>query len=671
MIRKTIKILLVFAILAGSGTGRVCSQRSSGDILSGVSKKEVKTRPAGSAWGLDWPLGEHHPEGIDTVTYNYQRQAIPSLQSDAFATTGNLGAEGINMIFFERPQRRSFFFEDALDAWIPTFSKQRFYNVYIPMTLLSYNTGGGKQNVQDRLRATFAGNVNRKIGIGAMMDYLYSKGSYANQATKDFSFGFSGYYRGDRYQMQAFYNHFNFLNKENGGITDDLYILDPAELQGGVNSIDAKTIPTRLSATHNRLNGDEFYMNHAYNIGFHRDVEEGDTVKSVFVPVTRFIYSLDYRSGHHLFKNTNSTEGHNFWKNFYITPEGTDDNTRYWQLSNTIGVSMLEGFSKWTKFGLAAYATYEVRHYTQTEFDPAAASDPESGLTPLPAGFSIDPKTTRHLMWIGGRLSKTQGSILTYNADARFGVVGDAAGEVDIKGEINTRFRLGRDSVGITARGFFRNTAPSYLLKHFISNHFAWDNDFSKTRDFRVEGELTIPWTNTKIRAGVENIQNYVYFDSESLPRQEGGNIQIFSATLEQSLRFGIWNWVNSATYQASSNQDVLPLPAFSLYSNMFLFFKAFRVLEVQFGVDCNYYTRYYGPDYQPATMSFITQKEQQAGNFAFCDAYLTCKLYKVRFFVMFSHVNQGLFSKNYFAVPHYPLNPRKFQLGLSIDFAN
>ncbi|WP_409448333.1 putative porin [Escherichia coli] len=27
--------------------------------------------------------------------------------------------------------------------------------------------------------------------------------------------------------------------------------------------------------------------------------------------------------------------------------------------------------------------------------------------------------------------------------------------------------------------------------------------------------------------------------------------------------------------------------------------------------------------------------------------------------------------SNNYFSMPHYPLNPRKFQIGLSIDFAN
>ena len=103
----------------------------------------------------------------------------------------------------------------------------------------------------------------------------------------------------------------------------------------------------------------------------------------------------------------------------------------------------------------------------------------------------------------------------------------------------------------------------------------------------------------------------------------------------------------------------------------MFLNFKAFKVLEAQIGIDCSYYTKYYAPAYQPATMTFHTQDEMKCGNYAFCNAYATMKLYKVRFYVLYSHVNQGWFSKNYFSLPHYPLNPRTLQFGLSVDFAD
>ena len=131
-------------------------------------------------------------------------------------------------------------------------------------------------------------------------------------------------------------------------------------------------------------------------------------------------------------------------------------------------------------------------------------------------------------------------------------------------------------------------------------------------------------------------------------------------------------NWDNSVTYQTSSNENVLALPKLAVYSNLYLLFKVAGVLHVQFGVDCNYYTKYYAPAYNPATSSFHNQHEVKCGNFAFMNAYANMKLKKTRFFVMFSHFNQGMFGgDNYFSSPHYPLNPRRLQMGLSVDFTN
>ena len=251
------------------------------------------------------------------------------------------------------------------------------------------------------------------------------------------------------------------------------------------------------------------------------------------------------------------------------------------------------------------------------------------------------------------------------------GLVGDVAADIELSGIASTRIPLFGDTVPVEVKGHFRNVAQPYLLNHFISNHFAWNNDFGKTRSFRAGGAVTVPWTRTKIEAGFENLQNYVYFDTESLPAQYGGSIQIFTARLWQNFRLGILNWDNALTLQTTSKEEVLPLPLFTVYSNLYLHFRAFRVLDVQLGVDCDYYTRYYAPSYQPATMVFRRQQETKIGNYPFMNLYASCRLYKTRFFVMVSHINQGWFSRDYFSMPLYPLNPRKFQIGLSVDFAN
>ncbi|MCH5346298.1 MAG: hypothetical protein J1E63_04275, partial [Muribaculaceae bacterium] len=416
------------------------------------------------AWKTIAPLGLHKPATIDTLLYNYYQFSVPSEVSEAYATTGNLGAEGLNMIFFDRKPYSQFFFNDGLRAWLPSQDTHKFYNTRIPMTLLSYNTGGGKDNVQDRLKGEFSGNVNKRLQIGVNFDYLYSKGSYNNQAVKDLIWGGSVSYIGERWQLQAFYNHWNMLNKENGGITDDLYITDPAQLQGGQTSIDAKTIPTRLSGAHTRLVGGEFYMNNRYNMGFTRHELTPDSATiSTFVPVSSIIWTLNYHDDKHLFTNSNASEAAQFWDYNYLNNGSTRDRTTYWSLSNTVGLSLLEGFNKYAKAGLAAYATYEIRHFGQTpDTIPIAGADRPVGLSPYPFDTRLAPTATQNLLWVGGQLTKQQGRLLNYEATARIGLIGDAAGEIDVNGHVDTHFNVLGDSLTLAAYGHFENVSAPY-----------------------------------------------------------------------------------------------------------------------------------------------------------------------------------------------------------------
>lgn len=635
------------------------------------AKKPTILEPSYS-WTASQPLGLRVPSSIDTLQYNYHREFVPSMASDAWASTGNFGCAGINQIFFERKESSEFIFADALEHWIPNADNQKFYNTRIPMTLLSYSWGGGRESGQDRLKGIFSGNAGKRIQVGAMLDYLYSKGGYDRQALKDFVWGFSGSYTGDRYELQASVATFNSVNHESGGIKDDAYITDPASLQGGDPNIDAKAIPVNLSSAFSRVKGSQFRMNHRYKVGYYEEEQVNDsTINRTYIPVSSFIWTFDYKTNTHKFVNENATEDGEYFENSYLSVDGTNEETKYWRIRNTIGIDMLEGFNKYAKFGLSAYATHEVRRYTQVCDTMLTSSYKPENLTPFPE-FDIEPKTIENLLWVGGQLTKQRGSILTYGATAQFGIVGSVAGDIDVSGHLSTHIPLLGDTVSIVGEGFFRNTEASFLLKNYISNHFAWKNDFGKIRRFRVGGRIEIPRFGTTLSAGVENLQNYVYFNTLALPEQEGGSVQVFSASLSQNFRLGILHWNNRLTYQTSSNESVLPLPKLAVYSDLFLSFTVSKVLKINLGVDCNYYTNYYAPAYQPSTMSFYNQTEKKLGNYPFMNAYADMKLSKTRFFVMYSHLNQGMFGgNNYFAALHYPMNPSRFQLGISVDFAN
>lgn len=667
MMRLFIYILFIASVFSLTASAQNPAQPTS---KASSKTKLVET----TAWEAIEPLGLHQKVDVDTLEDNYYQRSIPSAISPAYACTGNLGAEGKNMIFMQQRPFGQFFLQDALLNWFPFLSNHIYYNSPIPRTQVSYNAGGGRDNSQERLTTIFTGNFNKRAQLGANFDYLYSKGSYNYQAAKHFNWGLNGSYIGDRYEFQGAWYHYNSLNMENGGITDDLYITDPAELQGGVTSINPKSIPTNLTKASTRVVGGELFLNNVYKVGYWQEKRDSVVTDSViernYVPVSSFIWTLNYKKARHKFNDSNSTEIENFFENRYLTSDGTTDLTNYWSLSNTVGVSLLEGFNKYSKFGLAAFATYETRKYTQTA-DTLDRANPEAlGLNPFPDGITaIAPTATQNLAWVGAQLTKQTGSILTFEAIGEIGVLGDAIGEIKARGHVSTSIPMLGDTVGITGYANIYNTTPPYLINNYLSNHFIWKNDFSKERRLRLGGILNIPWTNTSINIGTETLQNLIYFNDNGLPAQSSSTIQVFSATLAQNFNYGILHWDNRLTYQTTSDEYTLPLPAFSAYSNLYIKCNI-ATLKLQLGIDCDYYTKYYAPAYQPALASFHNQHEMKLGNYPFMNAYANMKLGSTRFYVMMTHVNQGLFGgNNYFSSPHYPLNPRRFQLGLSVDF--
>ena len=665
----TIWLLLLAAVvwipaMAQSSLGNTGSSKSS-------SVKKQRVEPS-VAWSVGEPLGLHYPSTIDTIHLDYHLTMVPTGVSDAWLTTGNYGAPGQNQIFMERPLTSEFFFEDAITAWMHDTGNMRYYNTRIPMTLLSHSTGGDKYSNLDRTQLEFSGNVDRKTQVGVGLDYIYSKGSYDAQADKDFTWRLFGSHIGDRYEMQTFFNHYNYTTKESGGITDDRYITDPAEVQGGETKVDNKSIPTLLTNAHSHLEGSQLWLNQRYKVGFYRYRRDSVTdtiIDRTYVPVTSFIWTLDFKHAKHQFLNSVSSEDKSFFDHTYLSLNGTDEETAYWRLRNTVGVSLLEGFNKYAKFGFALYGTHEVRRYTQA-IDTVTGTTLPEGLEAVPA--VVPHRATHNLLWLGGQLTKQRGALLRYNATAQFGVLGDAAGEIDLTGDVTTRFRMLGDTVSIKGYGYFKNLAVPYLLKNFVSNHYVWENDFDKTKRVRVGGELDIPFTWTNVNVGYETLNDYIYWDDDGLPAQHGGAIHVLSARLRQGLHFKAFNWENSVTLQTSSNEQVLPLPKFAVFSNLYATFSIARVLHVQLGVDGNYYTKYYAPAYNPATMTFHSQQETECGNFAIMNLYANFKMKQARFFVAWTHFNQKLKSGTaYFATPHYPLNPARLQVGVSVNFVN
>jgi hypothetical protein len=224
----------------------------------------------------------------------------------------------------------------------------------------------------------------------------------------------------------------------------------------------------------------------------------------------------------------------------------------------------------------------------------------------------------------------------------------------------------------IAAKAFFRNETPDYFLQHYRSNHYRWDNNFNKQYRLRVSGEIAYPtkWVKSKINMSFENITQHIYFDTDGTPKQMEKDIQVIAANLQLNITTPWINLDNSIIYQYSSS-DNLPLPALTMYNNLYYYDTWAKVLDVQIGVDMRFFTKYYAPILNPALGQFCVQTEKKIGNYPVMNVYANfyVRNLRLKLFAQYQHFNASFMNKQYFEMPNYPMAPDMFRAGVSWHF--
>ena len=669
-------------------------------------------------WHVSENLGTIQRIPADTATHMFQNTNLVEGLTGHYNYLGNLGSPRLTRLFFERRDAEPTIFMEPFSSFFIRPDEFNFTNSNVPFTNLTYYKAGNKINGEERFKSYFSVNVNKRLAFGFNFDYLYGRGYYANQSTSHFNAGLFGSYIGERYQIQAVYNNFFMKMNENGGIANDGYITRPDTMAEGKKEYSSTTIPVKMEQTSNRNKDFYVYLTQRYRLGFKRRVlkEEaqnnsvqqrfspaapttsiassiapadslatdslatdslpannlamGDNLSldslnsnhalpedtnfvEEFVPVTSFIHTFKIERARHKYQSVSTPD-----ENAYYNKQGVSrDSTTAFSVKNVFGIALLEGFNRYAKAGLTGYISHKFSRYDLMNAD----------------SMTVD-RFTEQEIYVGGELAKRQGKTLHYSIDGEVGIMDKAMGQFRVNGNMDLNFRLWKDTVNLIIRGFVKNTLPSFYMRHYHSNLHVWDNDnMEKEFRTRVEGELNIDRWGTNLRAGVENVKNYTYLNQKAVPEQNSGNIQILSATLKQNFRAGIFHLDNEVTWQKSSNETVLPLPQFSVYSNLYLLTKlAKKVLTVQLGADVRYFTKYNAPAYTPSIQHFKFQPQNdqvEIGGYPIVNVYANLHLKRTRLFAMYSHVNQGMGTRNSFLVPHYPINPSLLRIGVSWNF--
>ena len=743
------------------------SDRNRTDSINGH-----KEAPRGFyVWTIDSRFGDRKAAEPDTLQHMYMNSIFNEGKYGEYNTLGNLGSPRLNRIFIDRPQTEQFFFTQPYDFFNTPIEQFHFTNTLSSITNLTYQECGDKNNGEDHLKALFAVNVGKKVGLGFRFNYIYARGYYQNQSAAHFNYTLYGSYLGDRYEAHLLMSTNHEKMAENGGITSDDYITHPEKSTDNFNSDE---IPTFLSQNWNRNDHHHIFLTHRYNVGFNRKIpmtpeeikakkfamesqkeneekkaiekarkeaekrgedfnleefkrnrnlsyagrpdgaktagkepdkkdeknkgkdrikvegqaamdslmalkpqeatEDTAWLKNEYVPVTSFIHTFNYDFANRIYQAYFTPTNYYMDPSYYVSDAdvvGKDsimDCTRHYRIKNTFALNLLEGFNKWAKAGLKAFATSDFRHFS------------------LPDTTGHDLSYTEHNLSIGGQLSKTQGHLLHYNVTAETWLIGEDAGQLKVDATADLNFPLFKDTVRLEANGYFYRLNPTFYFRHFHSKHLWWDKDLSKEIRTHLEGRLSFPKTKTMLRVAVDDLTNYTYFAlSHSIAdekqtannvtvNQHDENIALITVQLDQRFKFGPLNWETLLTYQKSSSESVLPVPQFNIYSNLYVKFKINKVLNVDLGGDVRWFTSYYAPDYSPLIGQFAVQNNGdnnvKIGKYPWVNVYANLKLKQARFYVMMSHVNYSG-GADCFLVPHYPTNQRVLRFGVSWNFFN
>ena len=540
--------------------------------------KNEKEIPEGiKVWTIDRRFGDRKAAVPDTLSHMFMNTVFTTGLRGEYNTTGNLGAPRINRIFTDRKNEGQFIFTQPFDFFITPIGQFHFTNTLSPFTNITYNTAGNRLNGEDHLTTKFGVNAGKKLGVGFKFDYLYGRGYYQDQSTAHFNYTMYGSYIGDHYQAHLLLSTNHQKVTENGGITNDNYIIHPESYS---DKYTTSEIPTVLSQNWNRNDNQHIFFTHRYNLGFSRKVPmTADEIKAKKFamaskkdnesskqekepsrnnkkdepiegrPDNAKIMGIEPNGqkkindrlalGKHtadsLLSIESKKQADSMWMKKEFVPVTSfihtiqfDNYRRIYQAYNTPSNYYANNYN--VQEYLSGDSIYDKTRYYSLKntfalsllegFNKWAKAGLKAFITSdlrhftLPNATGID-SYNEHNLSIGAQLSKTQGKLLHYDAIAETWLTGSDAGQMKLDVNADLNFKLFGDTLTLSANGFLYRLNPTFYYRHFHSRHAWWDNNnLSKIIHSRIQGILNYQKTRTTLRVEIDEIKNYTYFAS-------------------------------------------------------------------------------------------------------------------------------------------------------------
>ena len=636
------------------------------------------------------------------TSYNHNFHEYPFFKKDVNASyLGVIGSPVQLYDYFKRQEEDNAIFYTPYQIYSYTADNLPQYNTKTPYTELAYwgTLFANKDKEESNIKILTTQNITPELNLTLEYHRFGGNGMLKREDTDTRTVVAAVNYTGKKYLMHAGYIYDRIERSENGGVIDPMWIRDTV--------VDAREIDVYLRDASNKLKKNTLFLDQTYRIPLSfksraerledkrkdavRDsilasgdstaiaalkakeeaelalaAQQADTAGINTDVTTAFIgHSSEYsvfRKTYTDVINSSDAAGREFYHDrFYINPTTSMDSLRVMRLENRVFLRL------------------------QPWKDDAVVSKVDVGIgDKLLNHYSFRPSD-----YLQGSSNVLQNSVylyagangqfkryLTWNAKGDYTFLGKEINDFGIEANLTAHaypFRRDRKSP-LTFNAHFETSLrePDYYEQHLYTNHYKWDNDFSKISKTKVEASLSIPRWKLAASFGYALLNNNIYYDTLGVVQQNTKPMSVMSATLKKNFRLWKLHLDHTATFQLSSNEEVMPLPMLALNLRYYLQFDVVKnAMQMQIGANGTFTTKWYAPAYNPVLGVFHNQNVEKYGNSPYIDVFVNIQWKRVSLFVKAVNVNMGWPMKkaDYFSAAGYIAPQRAIKFGISWPF--
>lgn len=516
----------------------------------------------------------------------------------------------------------------------------KYYNVATPFTDLFYRSVIQQGQVLD---AFITLNTSENLNLAVGYKGLRSLGRYINQLSSNGNFRISASYNTTdmRYMLKLHITAQDFMNQENGGITDNEFFESGEDPYTNRERLDVY-----LRDAQSMLKGNRYFVDHYFRL-------------SKSNPNSIVIHH-QFNFENKFFSFEQATASPRFGE---VYTSSINNKTRYNRMYNMLGAGYFN-----EKLGHIEFYIEDFNYnYFYRSIIVGATGD-------LIIPNRINDRINTYGAKYTYQRNNLKGSILVSNS-----LTDQSLTNIDV----NAQYKV-NDDIAVSGRYQNMNKLPNLNFNLYQSGYkeYNWSNNFKNEKINNLEFEAKTKWLNASVQYTVLN--DYLYFtdtytgygatELDTLkvkPHQYANTINYFSIKANKEFRWWKLGLDNTVLYQQVSQQDnILNVPEFTTRNTLYFsdyFFK--KALYIQTGFTFQYFTKYYGNNYNPVIGEFYVQDRQKFGDFPLMDFFINAKIRQFRLFLKAEHFNSSFTGYDFYSAPNYPYRDFTFRFGVIWDF--